>query len=181
MENQLNKEQQNFLLDLARKAISQHLKTKKTLTIEIKDENLMEKRGAFVTLKLKNELRGCIGYPIPYDPLYKTVIDAAISAASMDYRFKALKVKELPQVKIEISILTLPMPVKNILEIEVGKHGIIITEGKNKGLLLPQVPVEWNWDLETYLRHGSMKAGLEKNAWKKGAKIEIFSAQVFSE
>ncbi len=88
---------------------------------------------------------------------------------------------ELQKTNIEISVLTPPRPVKDIHEIEVGIHGIIISKGSNKGLLLPQVPIEWNWDLETYLEHGCLKAGLDKDEWKTDVKIEIFSAQVFSE
>jgi len=105
----------------------------------------------------------------------------AVSAASKDYRFQPISIEELTDVKIEISVLTLPKPVKDISEIEIGKHGIIISRGSNKGLLLPQVPVEWGWDLETFLRQGCLKAGLEDNGWKKGANIEVFAAQVFSE
>jgi len=92
-----------------------------------------------------------------------------------------LTTKELQDTKIEISVLSASRPVTNISEIKVGTHGIIISKGSNKGLLLPQVPLEWNWDLEAYLEHGCKKAGLDKDAWKKDAKIEIFSAQVFSE
>ncbi len=181
MESLLNKDQKKFLLVLARRAIRHYLKTGKTLKIEIEDEKLKEKRGAFVTLKVDNQLRGCIGYPLPYKPLCETITDVAISAATQDYRFQPLTFEELPEIKIEISVLSLPKPVKDIKEIEVGKHGIIISKGPSKGLLLPQVPLEWNWDLETYLSHGCLKAGLDEDEWKKGVHIEIFSAQVFSE
>ena len=181
MRNFLNKKQQKFLLELARRAIQQYLESGKTLEIKIEDEELKEKRGAFVTLKVNDQLRGCIGYPFPYKPLYETILEVAVSAATQDFRFQPLNLEELPETKIEISVLSLPKPVKQIKEIEVGKHGIIISKGLNKGLLLPQVPLEWNWDLETYLRHSCLKAGLEEDAWKKGARIEIFSAQVFSE
>ncbi len=142
---------------------------------------LKEKRGAFVTLKVNDKLRGCIGYPLPRKPLWETVSDVAISAATQDFRFKSITLEELPNTKIEISVLSLPKPIKDVKEIEVGKHGIIISKGPCKGLLLPQVPLEWNWDLETYLSHGCLKAGLDKNEWKKGVNIEVFSAQVFSE
>lgn len=181
MENLLSKEQQKYLLGLARKAIKQHLESGKKLKIKIEDKQLKEKRGAFVTLKANDQLRGCIGYPLPYKPLFETIIDVAVSAATQDFRFQPLTLKELSETKIEISVLSLPKPVQNIKEIEVGKHGIIIAKGLNKGLLLPQVPMEWNWDLETYLGHGCLKAGLQEDEWKKGARIEIFSAQVFTE
>lgn len=178
---ELKKDQKTFLLELARKAIKHFLKTGKTLQINVKDKIFKEKRGAFVTLKTNQKLRGCIGYPLPYKPLYETIIDAAIQAATQDYRFPSVTEEELPDTQIEISILSLPEDVKDITEIEIGKHGIILSKGYNKGLLLPQVPVEWNWDLETYLQHGSLKAGLDEDAWKKGAHIQKFTADVFSE
>ncbi len=181
MEHLLDRDQQKFLLGLARQAIERFLKTGKTLKVKTDDEELKIKKGAFVTLKVDDQLRGCIGYPLPYKPLCETIIDSAISAATQDYRFEPLSLEELPEVKIEISVLSLPEPVKDVKKIQVGKHGIIVSRGYNRGLLLPQVPVEWNWDLETYLRHGCLKAGLDENEWKKGAKIEVFSAQVFSE
>ncbi len=181
MDNPLTKEQQNFLLFLARQAITHYLEKGIPPEMEPENEELKKKRGAFVTLKVENQLRGCIGYPLPIKPLYETIIDAAISAATKDFRFPPLEQKEISKTQIEISVLSLPRHVEDISEIEVGKHGIIITKGPNKGLLLPQVPLEWGWDRETYLNHGCLKAGLEENAWKKGVDIEIFSAQVFSE
>lgn len=181
MTNLLNRDQKKFLLDLARKAIHQYLKSGKNIKIKVDDEILKEKRGAFVTLKVNNELRGCIGYPLPYKPLYETIIDVAVSAATQDFRFPPLTREELKKTKIEISVLAVPQPIEDIKEIEIGKHGIVISKGFDKGLLLPQVPVEWDWDVETYLSHGCLKAGLEEDEWKKGARIEIFEAQVFSE
>ncbi len=177
----MSKDQQEFLLTLARKSIKHYLETGKQLKIETPDTIFLGERGAFVTLKVNGKLRGCIGYPLPYKALYETVIEMAVSAASKDYRFQPISLEELADVKIEISVLTLPRPVKDISEIEIGKHGIIISKGSNKGLLLPQVPVEWGWDLETFLHHGCLKAGLGENDWEKGANIEVFSAQVFSE
>lgn len=177
----LDPDQKNALLKLAREAIVHYLKAGKTLKKKVNDDILKEKRGAFVTIKVHGQLRGCIGYPFPYKPLFETIIDCAQSAASKDYRFKPIFLKELPETEIEISVLSLPKPVEDISEIKIGEHGIIVTEGPHQGLLLPQVPVEWNWDLETYLRHGCLKAGLDENAWKNEAKIEVFSAQVFSE
>lgn len=181
MDNTLSEEQQISLLQLARKAIVFYLEKDKPLKIKPEDEMLKEKRGAFVTLKVDDQLRGCIGYPLPLKPLYETIIDAAVSAATQDFRFQSIKIEELPKTNIEISVLSLPKPIKDISEIEVGEHGIIISKGSNKGLLLPQVPLEYGWDRETYLNHGCLKAGLEQDAWRKGVHIEVFSAQVFSE
>jgi len=181
MKNALSSEQQKFLLNVAHRAIQHYLDKKKTLEIKTDDAVLQEKRGAFVTLKVDDQLRGCIGYPIPYKPLIETIIDCAIAAASQDHRFPSITTEELARTDVEISVLTLPRKIEDISEIKIGDHGIIISKGMNKGLLLPQVPVEWNWDLETYLNHGCLKAGLQEDTWKKGAKIEIFSAQVFAD
>ena len=181
MEDTLSRDQQVFLLDLARRTISFYLEKGKDLKEKTDDPALLEKRGAFVTLKVDDELRGCIGYPLPHKSLFQTIIDCAIAAASQDFRFAAIKKEELPRLNIEISVLTLPRKVKDVSEIKIGEHGIILSKGPHRGLLLPQVPVEWDWDLETYLNHGCLKAGLAEEEWKKGATIEIFSAQVFSE
>lgn len=181
MEKLLDEEQQKFLLGLARQTIEHYLKEGKKPTVNIEDEELKEKRGAFVTLKVNDKLRGCIGYPLPYRPLYETIMKVTVQSATQDLRFQSLTLEELPRTKIEISVLGLPHAVDDIKKIKIGKHGIIISKGLSRGLLLPQVPVEWNWSLETYLRHGCLKAGLDENEWKKGAQIEIFSAQVFSE
>lgn len=181
MEKLLDETQQAFLLQAARRAILHHLETGQTLEVKVEDPMLEEKKGGFVTLKSDNQLRGCIGYPWPHKPLVLTVIESAIAAATQDYRFAPVTAKEMPRIRIEISVLTQPEQVKDISGIEVGKHGIIVSKGLNKGLLLPQVPLEWGWDLETYLRHGCLKAGLGENEWKSDAQIEIFSAQVFSD
>lgn len=181
MEDTLSRDQKTFLLDLARRTIKHYLEEGEPLKEKSDDRLLQEKRGAFVTLKVENELRGCIGYPLPHKPLIETVIDCAIASATQDFRFASINEEELSQVKIEISVLTLPRKVKDVSEIRVGEHGIILSKGPHRGLLLPQVPVEWDWDLETYLNHGCLKAGLAEDEWKKGATIEIFSAQVFSE
>jgi AmmeMemoRadiSam system protein A len=177
----LEKDQERFLLGLARQAVEHYLKAGEKLRIKVEDPVLREQRGAFVTIKVNGELRGCIGYPLPIKPLYQTIIDMAIAAATEDFRFRSLGLGELESAEFEISVLSLPVEVKNPGEVEVGKHGIIISKGFNKGLLLPQVPREYDWDLETYLCHGCLKAGLDKDEWKKGAQIEVFTAQVFSE
>ncbi|MFQ6084226.1 MAG: AmmeMemoRadiSam system protein A [Candidatus Aminicenantia bacterium] len=181
MEKELNENQQKFLLNLAREAIKHYLETGEKVRVKVEDEVLREKRGAFVTLKVEDELRGCIGYPLPYKSLYQTIIDTAISAATSDFRFTPLSLSELEKTKIEVSVLSLPQPISDFKQIEIGKHGIIISKGSFQGLLLPQVPVECNWDLETYLSHGCLKAGLSPDEWKEGVDIKIFTAQVFSE
>ncbi len=134
-----------------------------------------------MTLTVDGELRGCIGYPLPVKPLDETIIEMAVAAATQDTRFEPLSPDELKKLKIEISVLGLPEPVSDPGQVQVGCHGIIVSKGFSKGLLLPQVPVEQGWDRETYLRHGCLKAGLPPEEWKKGAKLEVFTAQVFSE
>lgn len=181
MSDILNQDQQRFLLKLARQAIAHFLKTRENLKIKTADKVLKEKRGAFVTLRVNEELRGCIGYVLPTKPLYETVIEVGTLAATQDFRFEPLNLEELDETKIEISVLSLPQPIEDPKKIEVGKHGIIISKAFHKGLLLPQVPLEYNWDLETFLKHGCLKAGLDEDEWKRGAKIEIFQAQVFSD
>jgi hypothetical protein len=181
MEPILNKDQQRFLIKLARDSIEYYLEKGEHIQIETDEGILKKKRGAFVTIKHKGELRGCIGYPVPYLPLYKTIIEASVMAATKDPRFLPIQENELPDIDIEISVLSVPKKVNDISEIEVGRHGIIVSKGINSGLLLPQVPLEWGWDLETYLKHGCLKAGLDEKALEKGAEVEIFTAQVFSE
>jgi len=181
MSDFLNDEQKKDLLRLAREAVTAKLETGKTIRPATADKTLLGERGVFVTLKVHDELRGCIGFPLPVKPLEEAVVEMAIAAATQDYRFEPMSASELDDLKIEISVLTQPRPAKDAREVVVGKHGIIISKGMNKGLLLPQVPVEHDWDQETFLRHGCLKAGLRDDEWKKGAKIEVYEAQVFSE
>jgi AmmeMemoRadiSam system protein A len=177
----LNDDQKEYLLDLARDAVTAKVRDDRTIQAQTDDPVLLSKRGVFVTLKVNGELRGCIGYPLPHKPLAQSVAEMAGAAATKDYRFESLREKDLGYLDVEISVLTLPRPVKDVREIVVGRHGIIVSKGPHKGLLLPQVPVEYAWDLEAYLRHGCLKAGLDQNEWQRGAAIEIFEAQVFSE
>ncbi len=177
----LTKEEKKYLLQLARRSITNFLKNRRRLEEEVENPKLRQKQGAFVTLKVNGQLRGCIGYPLPYKPLYQTIIEMAVAAATEDYRFPPLTEDELQDLVVEISVLTLPRKVKKPEEVVVGQHGIIISKGFNRGLLLPQVPLEYGWNLETYLNHGCLKAGLPADEWKRGVNIEVFEAQVFSE
>jgi len=181
MSDLLTKTQRNELLRLARESIVSFLRGDHPATPATSDPVLSGKRGAFVTLYVDGELRGCIGYPLPFKPLAEAVAEMAVAAASQDFRFASIAEKELGRLRIEISALTLPRAVGSPDEVEVGRHGIIISRGHSSGLLLPQVPGEYGWDRETFLRHGCLKAGLPDDAWKKGAKIEVFEAQVFGE
>jgi AmmeMemoRadiSam system protein A len=181
MSEPLTAEEERTCLKLARQALEHYFETGRHLRSPVKVGTLKEKRGAFVTLTVGGELRGCIGYPLPVKPLDETIIEMAVAAATQDTRFEPLSPNELIKLKIEISVLGLPEPVSDPGKVEVGCHGIIVSKGFSKGLLLPQVPVEHGWDRETYLCHGCLKAGLPPDEWKKGAKLEVFTAQVFSE
>jgi hypothetical protein len=178
---ELTAAQQRELLSIARAAVRRVVLENVPPPPEARDLTLREKRGAFVTLKVGGRLRGCIGHPLPVMPLDKAVAEVAEAAASEDFRFEPLRPGELDGLRIEISVLGLPRRVKDPRAVEVGRHGIIVSKGPRKGLLLPQVPVEQGWDLEAFLRHGCLKAGLDGDEWKRGADIDVFTAQVFSE
>jgi AmmeMemoRadiSam system protein A len=146
------------------------------------EKQLREPAGAFVTLHLHGELRGCIGYIEPRFPLHKTIEEAAQKAAFEDPRFLPLSSKELDEIEIEISVLSPLRKISDINEIEVGKHGLVVDAGYTRGLLLPQVATEYGWKRDQFLSHTCRKAGLPADAWKgKGVTISIFSSDVFSE
>jgi uncharacterized protein len=137
--------------------------------------------GAFVTLNVHHELRGCIGYPGSTKRLDEVIGHCAVAAATEDPRFPPVTASELPELEVEISVLTPIVPVKDVSEIEVGRDGLVLQEGFRKGLLLPQVATEHNWDRDTFLSHTCLKAGLRPDAWRNGAKIFRFQAEVFGE
>jgi len=174
-----------LLLEIARGTIESHLLGKPYSPGY--PDSFRENRGVFVTLNKNGELRGCIGFPEPVMPLIEAIQQAAVSAASQDPRFPPLSAEELPQVKIEVTVLTPPKPLKAEPsdypnKIKVGRDGLIIEQGFRKGLLLPQVPVEWKWDETEFLSHTCLKAGLPKDAWKrKETKIYTFQGEIFSE
>jgi len=144
--------------------------------------NLQSEGGAFVTLTKDGDLRGCIGYITAQKPLYQTVGEVAVLAATEDPRFFPLKEDELPNVLIEVSILSVPEELKNYNDIIIGKHGLILDEPEGRGLLLPQVATEHNMDRDEFLTAVCQKAGLPSNAWKK-KQLNLFSftAEVFGE
>ena len=190
---QLSLEEGKFLVDLARKAVEQCLKNQETINVPEKTEKkLLQPCGVFVTIdRLKNgekELGGCIGYPYPTTPLAEAVIESAINAATRDPRFYPLSPSELDKVVFEVSVLTPPQEVKvnktseYKSKIKVGEDGLIIERGICKGLLLPQVPVEWEWDEEEFLCQCCVKAGLPPDNWLlKDTKVYKFQAIVFEE
>jgi len=175
----LSADEKKELIRLARQAVQTFVAEKRIIASTTEDPNLLAERGAFVTLKKKGELRGCIGFIEPVASLWETVIQTAIYAASEDNRFTPVTPEELSDLEVEISVLTPLKKIDNPRVVQVGKHGLVIAMGRNRGLLLPQVPVENNWDRETFLCQACVKAGLPPDAWKKGAEISIFEAIVF--
>ena len=159
---------------------SKRRSTDKSSTSPRPAEHLDENRGAFTTLHLRGHLRGCIGYVFATQSLYRTVAETARAAAFDDPRFHPVTAEEAPELKIEISVLSPLRPIKPE-EVVVGKHGLVVTQGNRRGLLLPQVPVEWNWDRETFLSQTCLKAGLAPDAWLHDAEVQAFTAEVFGE
>lgn len=169
------------LLKLARAALTEYV----TRGVEIDDLSGQDKfrapRGAFVTLTRDGALRGCIGFIEPVLPLGRAVIRTAIYAATEDPRFRPVRAAELKDLRVEISVLTPPREIDDPRLVKVGTHGLIVEKDGSKGVLLPQVPVDNGWDRETFLGEGCLKAGLPRDAWKKGAKLSVFEAIVFHE
>jgi AmmeMemoRadiSam system protein A len=178
-----SREEKEILLQAARDSISSLFVEKEIGEPDyLKHPNLKLKAGAFVTLKEFEELRGCIGYVISDLPLFKTVCNAARSAAVQDPRFYPLREDELNKIEIEISVLSPPFKMNNYDDIILGTHGLILEDLGRKGLLLPQVPVEHNMNKEEYLDAICNKAGLPENTWKsKQLNMKLFTASVFSE
>jgi AmmeMemoRadiSam system protein A len=166
------------LLELAREAVRAFVAEKKVIHSETQDPNLLAERGVFVTLKKTGQLRGCIGFVEPVASLCESVIHAAVYAASEDPRFRPVGRDELKDLDVEVSVLSPLVRVKDPGLIRVGKHGLVIEQGEQRGLLLPQVAVENNWDRETFLNQACVKAGLPPDAWRKGAEISVFEAIV---
>ena len=172
-------EERSNLLQLAHDAILAALENREPRPFT-PSEHLSELRGAFTTVYSNGQLRGCVGYPTAVMPLYRTVIETAQSAAFDDLRFVPVTLSEAPGLKISISVLSPVKPVR-AEDIVVGRHGLIISQGSYRGLLLPQVPVEHGWDCITFLEQTCRKAGLPLDAWKTGAAIEAFTAEVFGD
>lgn len=180
---ELTKNQQMDLLKLARYTIADSLGVETGIVLpEFSDKVFAEKCGAFVTLHIRGNLRGCIGYIEGIKNIPDTIKEMALSSAFRDPRFRPLSKAEYMDIDIEISVLSPIEKVNDINDVVVGRDGLIMTKGFNRGLLLPQVPLEQGWDRDTFLTHTCYKAGLPGDTWKKGGvQIEKFSAQVFSE
>jgi AmmeMemoRadiSam system protein A len=168
-----------LLLRLAHDSISSTLQNQK-INLDPPTAHFAEPRGAFTSLYLRGELRGCVGYVLPSCTVYRAVAETARAAAFDDNRFAPVTLDEAPRLEIELSILSPAQPVRAD-EIEVGRHGLVVSQHGRRGLLLPQVPVERGWDRTTFLEQTCRKAGLPLDAWKQGAALEAFTAEVFGE
>ena len=172
-------EERSALLQLAHDAILATLENRALQTFQ-PSPHLSELRGAFTTVYSNDKLRGCVGYPTAVMPLYRTIVETARGAAFDDPRFVPVSLEEARYLQISISILS-PMAPIQAEGIVIGRHGLIISQAGCRGLLLPQVAVEHGWDRVTFLEQTCHKAGLPTNAWKEGATIEAFTAEVFSD
>lgn len=181
MEFTLTNSEKRKILQTAREIIKSRF-TGENPNIPEPTSTLKEKCGAFVTLHKKGKLRGCIGFVTGIKPLIETIKEVAESSAFSDTRFPPVRIDELSDIKIEISVLSPLKRIQNIDEIQVGTHGIMIQQGFHSGLLLPQVATEYGWDRETFLTHTCYKAGLGGDCWQKSStEIEIFTAIIFDE
>jgi AmmeMemoRadiSam system protein A len=182
-------DQRRTLLRIAHEAILSVLERRPFPTAPPPLTGLSEPRGVFTTLYLRGDslhadrhpqLRGCVGYAVPIAPLYRAVAETARAAAFEDSRFLPVTKQEASRLEVSLSVLSLLFPIHSEA-VEVGRHGLLISDGARRGLLLPQVPVEHAWDRETFLEQTCRKAGLPPDAWRKNATIEAFTAEVFSD
>ncbi len=177
--NEFSPEERTLLLKLAHNAVLAGLE-RREISLAPPSPHLAEARGAFTTLYYRGALRGCVGYVFPVSSLYRTVAESARGAAFEDTRFPPVTRQEAPDLEVSLSILSVPEPITPEA-IEVGRHGLLISLGANRGLLLPQVPVEHGWDRVTFLEQTCRKAGLPADAWQTGATLKAFTAEVFGD
>jgi AmmeMemoRadiSam system protein A len=181
-ERTLTLEEQKELLGIARRAVEQSAQGRSLPTESSQSEGLEFERGAFVTLHKSGRLRGCIGNFSAEGPLLNTVQTMALAAAKQDPRFPPVSPSEVPELELEISVLSPLKKIEDVGEIQVGVHGIYIISPRGRGVLLPQVATEYGWDRDTFLDQTCVKAGLNPGCWQDPrTEILIFSAQIFSE
>lgn len=178
----LTPEEKRELLKIARDAISCLLRGKEFPRPTPKQGGLSQPSGAFVTIRIGHDLRGCIGYIESAEPLANVVAEVAVKAACEDPRFPPLTPAEYDRISLEVSVLTPLRAISDISDIRVGEHGLLLELGYRRGLLLPQVATEYGWNREEFLNSVSRKAGLPRNAWRDpNATIYIFGAEVVEE
>jgi AmmeMemoRadiSam system protein A len=177
----LSAAQRTALLQIARRAIRERVAGHVMAGPAITDPVLQAPGAAFVTLTKSGALRGCIGFVRAVQPLADAVAHCAAAAAAEDPRFPPVKPDELPHLQMEISVLSPLVRVEDPAEVRVGTHGLHISRGGRRGLLLPQVATEHGWDRETFLRQTCRKAGLPDDAWQQGTEIHVFTVDHFSD
>jgi len=178
-----------LLVKTARQAVTEFLSNGNQIRLEAELEKKFSfDSGVFVTLNKPDGLRGCIGFPMPEKKLSRAIVEGAIAAATEDPRFPPVTTKELDDIMFEVTVLTPPMeidvsdPIEYLSKIKVGRDGLIIRHSFSSGLLLPQVPVEYGWNVEEFLQHTCEKAGLARDTWKnESVKIEKFEGIIFKE
>jgi len=172
-------EERKILLTLAHEAIASALE-KREISSTAPSSHLDEPRGAFTTIYIEGDLRGCVGYVFPAMSLYRTVIETARSAAFDDMRFTPVTAGETDRLTVSLSVLS-PLQTIKPEDVEVGRHGLLVAQHGFRGLLLPQVPLEHGWDRMTFLEQTCRKAGLPLDAWRKGASLQAFTAELFGD
>jgi|SRR5579862_4353622 len=176
---EFSQEERTELIRLAHESILAALEYRK-IPLDPPTPHLAEPRGAFTSLYLHGELRGCVGYVLPVSSVYRAVAETARAAAFDDTRFEPVTIEEARHLCIELSILSPPQPIAPEA-VEVGRHGLLVSLHGFRGLLLPQVPTEHHWDRVTFLEQTCRKAGLPKDAWQVEAMVEAFTAEVFGD
>jgi len=176
---EMTDDNRRFLLGVAHEAVERLVKGRQQAKLLYDDPVLKQKWGAFVTLRVKGDLRGCIGSIVSDMPMPETIADMAVKSASQDSRFDPIGPAELKDIHIDISILGPLSEVRDISEIVIGRHGLVVEYRGRRGLLLPQVATEHNMDVPGFVAQTCLKAGLPPDSWKHGAKIYKFAADVF--
>ena len=185
----ISKADGELIVKTARKIVTEFIQNNNKMKLDPEfNSKFSFPSGIFVTLNKKNNLRGCIGYPLPNQSLSQALIDASISAATEDPRFNSVTFDELDEITFEVTILTQPQeiivdnPSQYPSQIKIGRDGLIVKHSFYSGLLLPQVPIEYGWNEEEFLEHTCEKAGLEKNFWKRDdVTISKFEGIIFKE
>lgn len=179
----MNKKTQQEALRLARITLEGYLTRGKLPEVSVTNKELLKPLGVFVTLRLEEQLRGCIGCFEPDEPLYKVIQKMAVEAATADPRFLPVTVEELKDINIEISVMTPKRKINRWQEVELGKHGVVIKKGFRSGIFLPQVATETGWNREEFLAElCAQKAGLPADCYRDPeTEIYVFEAEVFAE
>lgn len=178
----LSEKEKEELLTIARRTLETFLKGAVLPSFDLISENLQKPGGAFVTLRRHKDLRGCIGRFDSPEPLYQVVQQMVLASALEDPRFQPVVMSEVADLKIEISVLSVRQTIHQLSEIIIGRHGLSVSKGFHRGVLLPQVAIENKWNREEFLTQVCLKAGLKPNAWEEGGlKLEVFTADVFGE